>query len=294
MAEAPKDRDAGAGEAGEPRPTEPLSPEAPSAPAIAAKADDLEAIRSAVVDAAGVSAGLWLSYLFVLFYLLIAAGGVTHRDLFLANPIKLPFLSVELPLKGFFWLGPALFLVVHAYVLQHFVLLASKAGIFDAQLRAQIDDAEVRARLRRQLPINIFVQFLAGPREVREGWLGFLLRPIAWITLMVGPVALLVFFQLQFLPYHDVWITMWQRIAVVIDLLLLWLLWPTVLYGEAPQGGLATHRVGPGLVLASISLVSVLLVFAIATFPGEWLDRNLPRCDFRSSSPQRQISRLIV
>jgi hypothetical protein len=35
---------------------------------LAAKADDLEAIRSAVVDAAGVSAGLWLSYLFMLRY----------------------------------------------------------------------------------------------------------------------------------------------------------------------------------------------------------------------------------
>ena len=251
MAEAPNDTDAGAREGEEPPLAEPPSPGASKPPALAAKADDLEAIRSAVVDAAGVSAGLWLSYLFVLFYLLIAAGGVTHRDLFLENPIKLPFLGVELPLKGFFWLGPALFLVVHAYVLLHFVLLSSKAGILDAQFRAQIDDAEVRARLRRQLPINIFVQFLAGPREVREGPLGFLLRLIAWISLVVGPVALLVFFQLQFLPYHDVWITMWQRIAVVIDLVLLWLLWPTVLHGEAVTRGWRSvrlgHRLGAGL-----------------------------------------------
>jgi hypothetical protein len=68
----------------------------------AAKADDLEAIRDAVVDAASVSGGLWISYLFVLFYLLIAAGGVTHKDLFLENPVKLPFLNVDLPLQGFF------------------------------------------------------------------------------------------------------------------------------------------------------------------------------------------------
>jgi uncharacterized protein YjbI with pentapeptide repeats len=258
-------------------------------PDIAADAVDLKAIRSAVVDAAGVSAGLWLSYLFVLFYLLIAAGAVTHRDLFLESPIKLPFLGVELPLRGFFWLGPALFLVVHAYVLLHFVLLSSKAGVFDAQLRAQIDDGEVRTQLRRQLPINIFVQFLAGPREVRQGPLGFLLRLIAWISLVIGPVALLVFFQLQFLPYHDLWITMWQRIAVVIDLLLLWLLWPTVLYGDAPQGGLAPFRIGPGLVLTSVSLVAILLVFAIATFPGEWLEAKLAWFPFRKMLVAGQV-----
>ena len=69
--------------------------------ALAAEVSDLEALRGSVVDAAEVGAGLWLSYLFVLFYLLVAVGGVTHRDLFLASPVKLPFLDVDLPLVGF-------------------------------------------------------------------------------------------------------------------------------------------------------------------------------------------------
>jgi hypothetical protein len=50
-------------------------------PAIAAKADDLEEIKKSVEDAASVSGGLWLSYLFVLSYVAIAAGAVTHEDL---------------------------------------------------------------------------------------------------------------------------------------------------------------------------------------------------------------------
>src|SRR2546421_11035606 len=98
----------------------------PSGIAFAGKAHDLQALRSAVVDAASVGAGLWLSYLFVLFYLIIAVGSVTHRNLLLENPVKLPFLNVDLPLIGFFALGPGLFLIVHAYVLLHFVLLAGK------------------------------------------------------------------------------------------------------------------------------------------------------------------------
>jgi uncharacterized protein YjbI with pentapeptide repeats len=265
-----------------PGPTE-LAP--PAVPAMVAKVDDLEALRTAVVDAAGVSFGLWVSYLFVLFYLLVAAGGVTHRDLFFESPVKLPFLNVDLPLKGFFWLGPALFLVVHAYLLLHFVLFAGKVRLFDIQLRAQIEDPEVRTGLRRQLPSNIFVQYLAGPREVRDGILGFLLWLIALISLVIGPVALLVFFQLQFLPYHDEWITWWQRIAVVIDLALLWTLWPRVglpkevstKKGQAQPRGLVevTQRIGTIVGMLLISVVSVLLVFTIATFPGEWLERSL-------------------
>jgi uncharacterized protein YjbI with pentapeptide repeats len=167
-------------------------------------------------------------------------------------------------------------------VLLHFVMLAGKVHVFDAQLRAQIEDPEVRTRLRRQLPSNIFVQFLAGPREVRNGIMGLLLWLIALISLVIGPVALLVFFQLQFLPYHDPWITWWQRISVLVDLALLWTLWPRVgpismEKSEARRSGFVetTQRIGTIVVMLLISAVSVALVFAIATFRGEWLEDRL-------------------
>ncbi len=54
-------------------------------PAIAAKADDLEEIKKSVEDAASVSGGLWLSYLFVLSYTAIAAGAVTHDDFIMSK-----------------------------------------------------------------------------------------------------------------------------------------------------------------------------------------------------------------
>jgi hypothetical protein len=198
----------------------------------ASKATDLEALRVAVVDAAGVGYGLWFSYIFVLLYFAIAAGAVTHRDLLLENPVKLPFLNVELSLKAFFILGPLVFLVVHAYVLLHFLLLAGKVGAFHDELRKQIPEDKKSAQLRRQLPSNIFVQFLAGPREVREGFVGFMLASVTSISLVVGPIALLILFQLQFLAYHSAWITGWQRIAVAFDLVLLWLLWLPIGHGE--------------------------------------------------------------
>ena len=81
---------------------------------------------------------LWLSYLFVLFYLAVAAGAVTHADLFLENPVKLPFLNIDLPLLAFFFLAPILFLFVHAYTLVHLVMLTDKAKHFDQALRWQI------------------------------------------------------------------------------------------------------------------------------------------------------------
>ncbi len=201
--------------------------------ALADQARDLKALRDVVVDAAAVSAGLWFSYIFVLLYLLIAVGGVTHRNLFFEDPVKLPFLNVELPLVGFFVLGPVLFLIVHAYVLLHFVLFAGKVGVFHAELQAQVLDEEVSAQLRWQLPSNIFVQILAGTREVRTGSTGRMLRLMAQISLVAGPLALLVLFQIQFLPYHPKpAIALWLRVAVLFDIALLWMLWPSVARGK--------------------------------------------------------------
>jgi hypothetical protein len=244
--------------------------------ALADKGTDLEALRTAVVDAAGVGYGLWFSYLFALLYFAIAAGAVAHRDLLLESPVKLPFLSVELPLKAFFVLGPLVFLVVHAYVLLHFLLLAGKVGAFHVQLQKQITDDEKRAQLRRQLPSNIFVQFLAGPREVREGVVGFLLKSVASISLVAGPIALLILFQLQFLPYHSPWITWWQRVAVALDLVLLWLLWPPIARGDTSILTWNDLRFGRVAAWLPVSLLPLLLVFNIATFPGEPTVRFLP------------------
>ncbi|HZZ63695.1 MAG TPA: hypothetical protein VFE63_21450 [Roseiarcus sp.] len=140
----------------------------------------------------------------MLFYLAVAAGAVTHKDLFFEKPVKLPFLNIELPLLAFFFLAPLLFLVVHAYTLVHLVMLTDKAKRYHQALYEQISNDKtlpedvrerneaVREALRRQLPSNLFVQFLAGPKDVRDSLFGYLLRAIAWVTLVVAPVLLLL------------------------------------------------------------------------------------------------------
>ncbi len=266
---------------------------------VQAKADDLDAARKSVEDASALSGGLWLSYLFALFYIGIAAGAVTHKDLLLENPVKLPFLSVELPLVAFFALAPVLFVISHAYTLTYFVLLASKAGTFNAILNKKIPDPdaqptlglsparaaelrETRLGLRRQLPSNIFVQFLAGPRDIRDGGLGWFLKAVAWISLVIGPVLLLLFLQVQFLPYHLEWATWVQRVALLADIALLWILWPAVL---ASRGDVLWPRLWrhPALTLASLAPICLALI--VARFPGEWMDAHIGHSQWIPPNP---------
>jgi uncharacterized protein YjbI with pentapeptide repeats len=256
-------------------PPEPPAPAASDLPPIAAKADDLEAIKKAVDDAASVGGGLWLSYLFVLFYLAVAAGAVTHEDLFFERAVKLPFLTgIELPLIAFFGLAPILFVIVHAYTLVHLVMLKRYHQALHDPARGVADAA--RESLQWQLPSNIFIQFLAGPQKVREGAFGRLLRAIAWITLVIAPVLLLLLLQIQFLPFHSLFVTWIQRIALLVDLALVWWLWRKILSGREIDGGcrLAARLWRPlGLAL---SLGVLLFSVTVVTFPGESQEELLP------------------
>ena len=142
------------------------TPSAPTTPAsdlppIAADADDLRVIKQVVDDAASVGGALWLSYLFVLFYLAVATGAVTHADLFFENPVKLPFLNIELPLLAFFFIAPILFLVVHAYTLVHLVMLTDKAKRYHQALYDQIGDKDGLSSRRRR-SANRFATACAG------------------------------------------------------------------------------------------------------------------------------------
>jgi hypothetical protein len=270
-------------------------------PAIADKADDLTEIKKAVEDAASVSGGLWLSYLFVLSYIAIAAGAVTHEDLLLIRPVKLPFLNVELPLKAFFALAPFVVLIIHAYALMHFIMLGKKASRFHNELRRQFPDSEtetqrsstapdgapkqIRDKLRRLLPSNIFVQILAGPPELRRGVFGSMLKLIALTTLVAFPVLVMLLLQIQFLPFHDVTITWAQRAALFLDIVILWLLRPPILadssvesFGRARVFARILREFGLGLA-GVISIAALWFSIVVATIPGEWPEPALARLD---------------
>ena len=235
---------------------------------------NLETARKAIEDTAAVGAGLWLSYLFVLFYLAVAAGAVTHADLLLQKAVKLPFLNIELPLLAFFFLAPLLFLLTHAYTLVHLKLLANRVAQFNDELRANPEDP---ALWRRRLPSNIFVQFLGAPEQDRHGPLGLLLAAILWVTLVIAPIALFLLLQIQFLPYHSRWITWTSRIALALDLVLLWWLWRDILRSRAPRADARPWKRVAKLTAAAV-LTPTVILFAcgVASFPGEWQQALAP------------------
>jgi uncharacterized protein YjbI with pentapeptide repeats len=238
---------------------------------MAIDAKDVGELQKALNDASGKASALWIAFVTFELYLAIAFGAVTHRSLFLENPIKLPVLNVDLPLVGFFVVAPTILLIFHFYIFLQLLALARKAADFNTLLTKQAPNEINSQFLRHRLDSFLMLQFLAGPAEQRTGYTGVWLRLIAWITLVGAPIIILLQAQVTFLPYHLAWVQWLLRICILIDLAVIWCLWNPVRSEDQPiLKWISTRawRVVGGLATAVVVAFSILL----ATFPGEFLN----------------------
>jgi uncharacterized protein YjbI with pentapeptide repeats len=231
--------------------------------------DNLGALEKAVNDAAGRVGALWLSFITLIAYLLIALDAVTHRDLLLEKALKLPLLNVDLPLIGFFAAAPFFFILFHFYVFLQFQGRARKLLVYDAMLRDQAETDREANLMRHRLDSFVLVQMLAGPRERGDKKSGYLLNLIGWITMVALPILVLLNVQFSFLPYHLEWVTWLHRFYIVCDLAMIGLFW-TVLIGG--RNRITTRQRWPSMLFATAAAAFVLILsLAVAVFPGEAL-----------------------
>ncbi len=184
-------------------------------------AKNLDALLDSLNRSAERFQTLWLSFLGLTLYLVIAALATTHRNLLLGESQILPILNIKVELLPFYIIAPLLYLVVHFYVLMMLVLLARTAAEFDKLLRTRLLDEADRERYRARVENALFLQLLVGMKGERSGVNAFLLGLIALITIVLAPLATLVLMQMMFLPYHSFGITWWQRVLVIADLILI-------------------------------------------------------------------------
>jgi hypothetical protein len=244
---------------------------------------DLGELKGALNDAAGKASALWTTFVTLEIYLLIAIGSVTHRDLFLETPIKLPLLNVDLPLTGFFVIAPIILLIVHFYVFIQLLALAQKARFFDAELVQQVPLRADRQLIRHRLDTFIILQFLCGPKDQREGPSGLSLRLIAWLTLVAAPVLIILFAQLTFLPYHGAAVLWSLRVVLMLDIGLIWLFWNRIRSSDDALIPIISTAfwVNLGTIL---SILIVTFTVTEVTYPGEVLVGSLPKLSIIPSS----------
>ena len=193
---------------------------------------DVQALETAVNDSATRVSAIWISFLIFSLYLLVAATTVTQHQLLLAQPVQLPVLNIGLPLWGFFFLAPCLFVILHVYVLLQVLLLGRTAAAYNAAVvRLNLSSDESNS-LRQRLSNTLFAQIFAGAPRERAGFIGSFLSTMVWITLVILPVSVLLTFQFNFLAYHSHAVTWMHRLLISIELVAFILLWPVALDGN--------------------------------------------------------------
>ena len=227
---------------------------------------DVGALERSVNDSATRVSAIWLSFVAFSAYLAATAANISHRQLFVEDPIKLPTINIEVPLVASAILLPLLFVIYHIYVLLQVVLLARTAAAYNEAIARAAPEAADSTLVRQRLANTLFAQLFAGSPREREGVLGWLLRAMTWITLAIAPVFVLIVFEIRFLPYHSALVTWTHRGLIVIDLLAILLLW---------AGAVDTRR---DIALRSLvhdwktalgAAVIVVLACTVVTFPGE-------------------------
>src|SRR5262249_2077099 len=126
--------------------------------------------------------------------------------------------------------APTFYVVLHAYMLLMLILLARTAKTFESALNATGSGGmtkQDRERYRMRMENAIFLQIIIGGGGERSGANGGMLRTIALISFAVVPVLVLLLFQLMFLPYHNETVTWLHRVLILMDLVIVWTLWPS-------------------------------------------------------------------
>jgi uncharacterized protein YjbI with pentapeptide repeats len=244
----------------------------PKLQALKDQAEDLGVARKALDDAVSMTRGLWISFISLSAYLMVAVGAVTHVDLFLENPLELPLVGVKVPLVVFFWLAPILYLIVHTYLLLNLKLMSDNVRSWlsrlEATLAMEAQDSE-RSRLadahKLGLPNFFPVQILAAPTLNQRGFVRWVMATAVKVTVVFGPILLLFLFQAQFLPYHKWQVTALHRVIIFADMLAVWFFWREII-GRGKSTGAFFN---------SFTVLGTVFVFAlsifVATFPGETL-----------------------
>jgi Pentapeptide repeats (8 copies) len=225
----------------------------------------------------------WLAFLLLLTYVVVTLASVSHKALLLNSPVKLPIINADIPLVGFFQYAPALLLLVYLSLLVQHVVLARKYRKFTDAIASYEMETGTEHPARERVHSYVFSQIAAGPKP--NLITKFMMQLIVYVTFAVLPIITLLYFQIKFLPYHDVSITYWHRIAVILGFAMLILLTP-LMQNTGPARRRWDIKVGPQAeaweasgtqVLLVLLLLPIVLGFSwlMATVPNEWIDRRL-------------------
>src|SRR6476469_8565449 len=106
----------------------------------------------------------WLAFLVLLTYVVVTLTSVSHKDLLLNSPVRLPIINADIPLVGFFQYAPAMLLLVYLSLLVQHVILARKYRKFTDAITSYEMETGAEQPARELVHSYVFSHIADGPQ----------------------------------------------------------------------------------------------------------------------------------
>ena len=127
---------------------------------------ETEKLLDAANGASDPARSAWVAFLALLTYLVVTIATVSHKDLLLNSPVRLPIINADIPPVGFFQYAPAWLLLVYLSLLVQHVILARKYRKFTDAIASYEMEEGTQHPARELVHSYMFSQILAGPNPI--------------------------------------------------------------------------------------------------------------------------------
>ena len=224
-----------------------------------------EKLLLAANDGAKSLKALFFWYVGALAYAIISVAGISDEQLLKQTPLKLPILSVDIPLVAYFAVLPLVVLLVHLELLVQFALLSNKIN----KLASGLNHVGAEAPAFRLRLENFMLSHLLAGRH--QSILHILLFLLIYAALVLLPQFTLLMIQAQFLAYHSEAMMWWHRLLMLADAGILLYFWPNLFHSQDMKAGdwltLMLFRVLPRVALCLLLMFSLYALLAWFYWP---------------------------
>lgn len=235
-----------------------------------------ERLFTAADDAARLVRRVYITFLLLCVTVAAIIWSTTDEQLVRGSPLTLPQVNIAPRIDAVYGVVPWVILVFHFNLLLLLRILAQKLRRLEEAYSHLPFTVRERQDFRvRHYPFPFSHMILGVMRP--------LVKLVMWVTVIVLPLAVLLWAQIRFLPFHDEMITWSQRVVVVLDVVLLGSFWLVLIGPDGRALGLVCLIFIGGIGILLSGLVAVLPregmeQWAARTAPESWKEKEIKGC----------------
>ena len=248
--------------------------------------------RESVNRASSVARAAHLTFVLFGVYLAVLVGSTTDVQLLVGTTSRIPLLDVELPVVGLFVILPIIFFVLHLNLLILMFFLSRKIHHLQTLIGKSENGSEDDLLHLEPFP---FTHMLSGT-FFREVFIRGLLKIYVFLTVIFFPIALILFTQIWFLPYHSEFANWLYRVLLTLDVIMMTGIWLSARYPtetwsrrlSVVDDSEATGRPWVSRLIWGRIVTVALLVLAIGV-PSFWMFQIPPSWDHQREEAAREL-----